>query len=137
MRSVPLQELGVRFRFGSDIVVAALAAALPMAFLASGLQIFIASFARSFKEAQSYLGMMMLVPTLPAVFTVIYPITNQWWLSPIPIIGQHLLLNDILGGKQPGALPFVLAGVSALTLGLVMVYLTTRLFQKESVIFGR
>ena len=137
MQYVPLQELGVRFRFGPETIGAALAAALPIAFLASGLQIFIASFARSFKEAQSYLGMLVLIPMLPGILTIVYPVTNQWWMAPIPILGQHLLLSDVLGGKYPGALPFTLAGLSAVACSLVLVYLTTRLFRKEQVIFGR
>jgi sodium transport system permease protein len=137
LQRVPLQELGVRFRFGPETIVAAVAAALPITFFASGLQIFIASFARSFKEAQSYLGILMLIPTLPGILTIVFPITNQWWLAPIPILGQHLLLNDVLGGKNPGLRAFVLAALSAFAASLILVYLTTRLFRKEQVIFGR
>jgi sodium transport system permease protein len=137
LQRVPLQELGVRFRFGPETIVAALGAALPITFFASSLQIFIASFARSFKEAQSYLGMLMLIPTLPGILTIVFPITNQWWLAPIPILGQHLLLSDVLGGKNPGMLAFGLAALSAFAASLILVYLTTRLFRKEQVIFGR
>lgn len=137
MQRVPLQDLGIRFRFGPDIIVAALAAALPIAFFASGMQIFIASFARSFKEAQSYLGMLVMVPTLPGILTVVYPITSQIWMAPVPILGQHVLLTDVLGGKNPSPLAFVLAGVSVVALSLIFVYLTTGLFRKEKVIFGR
>jgi sodium transport system permease protein len=134
---MPLQELGIRFRFGPEAIAGALAASLPMAFLASSLQIFVASFARSFKEAQSYLGMLILLPMLPGILTVVYPITNQWWMAPVPVLGQHLLLTDVLGGKDPGVLAFSLAAVSALAASLLLVYLTTRLFRKEKVIFGR
>jgi sodium transport system permease protein len=134
---MPLQELGIRFRFGRDAIAGVLTASLPAAFLASSLQIFVASFARSFKEAQSYLGMLILVPMLPGIVTIIYPVTNQWWMAPIPIVGQHLLLSDVLGGKAPGILALSLAALSAFAASLSMVYLTTRLFRREKVIFGR
>jgi sodium transport system permease protein len=134
---MPLQEMGVRFRFGPHTALGALAAALPMAFLASSMQILIASFARSFKEAQSYLGLLIMVPMLPGILTVVYPITSQFWMAPIPMLGQHVLLHDVLGGKEPGVPAFVLAAVSAVAASLVFVFLTTRLFRKEKVIFGR
>jgi sodium transport system permease protein len=137
LERMPLQELGIRFRFGRDAIAGALAASLPIAFLASSMQIFVASFARSFKEAQSYLSMLILVPVLPGILTIIYPVTNQWWMAPLPVVGQHLLLSDVMGGKNPGMLAFSLAALSAFAASLVLVYLTTRLFRKEKVIFGR
>jgi sodium transport system permease protein len=137
LERMPLQELGIRFRFGREAIAGALAASLPMAFLASSLQIFVASFARSFKEAQSYLSMLILVPMLPGILTIVYPVTNQWWMAPVPVLGQHLLLSDVLGGKDPSTLAFGLAALSAFASSLVLVYLTTRLFRKEKTIFGR
>ena len=134
---VPLQELGIRFHFGREAIVGAIAAGVPMAFLSAGLQVFVASFARSFKEAQSYLGMLIMLPMLPGILLIIYPVANQWWLAPVPLLGQHLLLSDVLGGKNPGMLAFSLAALSALGASLVLVYLTTRLFRREKTIFGR
>ncbi len=137
LASMPLQELGIRFHFGREAILGAIAAGLPIAFLSSGMQVFVASFARSFKEAQSYLGMLIMLPMLPGFLLIVYPVTNQWWLAPIPLLGQHLLLGDVLGGKNPGMLPFALAAISAFGVSLGFVYLTTRLFRKEKVIFGR
>lgn len=137
LHSLPLQELGVRIRFGMPAVRAALAAALPMALLASSMQMFIASFARSFKEAQTYLGMLIMIPMLPGILAVVYPINNEPWMAPIPIVGQYALLIDVLGGKDPGMLSIALAALSSLLGSLVLVYLTTRLFRKEKMIFGR
>jgi sodium transport system permease protein len=134
---LPLQDVGIRFRFDMGTAWSALAATLPMAFLASGLQMFVASFARSFKEAQSYLGMLIMVPMLPGILAVVYPISNQPWMAPVPILGQYVLLIDVLGGKDPSPVSIALAACTALLASLVLVYLTTRLFRKEKTIFGR
>ncbi len=134
---LPLQDVGIRFRFDMDTAWGALAATLPMALLASSLQMFVASFARSFKEAQSYLGMLIMIPMLPGILAVVYPISSQPWMAPIPILGQYVLLIDVLGGKDPNPISFVLAAVSSLAASLVLVYLTTRLFRREKMIFGR
>lgn len=137
LESLPLQDVGIRFRFDAKAAQGALAAALPMALLASSMQMFIASFARSFKEAQSYLGMLIMVPMLPGILAAVYPLSNQPWMAPIPILGQYVLLTDVLGGKEPTAMSLGLAAFVALLASLVLVYLTTLLFRKEKMIFGR
>ena len=136
LQRIPLNAFGIRFAIGPLEIFGVLGATLPMALLATGLQIFIATFARSFKEAQSYLGMLILLPMLPGILSVLYPLGNQPWMIPIPILGQHVLLADVLGGKSPDLIWFGVAGLSALVAGLVCVYLTTRLFHKEKIIFG-
>ena len=137
LQRIPLNEFGIRFSIGPLEILGVLGATLPLALLATGLQIFIATFARSFKEAQSYLGMLIILPMLPGILSVLYPLSNQPWMIPIPILGQHVLLADVLGGKSPDLIWFAVAGLSALVAGLVCVYMTTRLFHKEKIIFGR
>ena len=56
LEAVPLQNLGVRFHFTAATVAGLLAACVPMALFASALQMTMAFFARSFKEATTYLS---------------------------------------------------------------------------------
>jgi sodium transport system permease protein len=134
---IPLQDLGVRFRIGAPQVAGMLAAVLPLCALATSLQSYLATFARSFKEAQSYMGFLIMVPMLPGMATIVYPIASQWWMFPIPILGQHVLLADTLGGKNPNALMFVMAAACALVISILLVRLTTALLRRERIIFGR
>ena len=67
----PLEALGLRFALGTGDLAGVLAAALPLAFLASGSQILVASFAHSYKEAQTYVSFLMFVPMLP-VFIMMF-----------------------------------------------------------------
>ena len=61
---LPLEDLGFRFRFGILDALLLLGAILPMALIAPAVQMYLASFARSFKEAQSYMGALILLPML-------------------------------------------------------------------------
>lgn len=74
---------------------------------------------------------------LPGVISTLYPLSNRPWLAPIPIIGQYALAADVLGGKPPGAAFYVLAGVSVYPCALLLMALTSRLLQREAIIFGR
>jgi sodium transport system permease protein len=134
---IPLQELGVRFRIGASHVVGMLAVTLPLCLLATGIQTYLATFAKSFKEAQSYMGFLIMIPMLPGILTTVYPLGNQPWLYPIPILGQHVLLADVLGGRDPSPLAFVGTTLAAVVFSAVLVRLTTDLFQREKIIFGK
>ena len=45
--------------------------------------------------------MLIMLPMLPGILSILYPLGNQPWMIPIPILGQHVLLADVLGGKSP------------------------------------
>jgi sodium transport system permease protein len=134
---IPLQELGIRFRLGSDQVVSLLLVALPVCLLAPAIQTYASSFARSFKEAQSYMGLLIMLPTLPGMLATIYPLGDKAWLHPIPIIGQQVLSTAVLGGRAVPMLSFVLAAVTTIAVALVLVRMTTVLFKREAIIFSR
>jgi sodium transport system permease protein len=134
---IPLQDLGIRFGLGPSEVVGMLAAILPLCPLTAAIQIYIGTYARSFKEAQSYMGVLISVMMLPALLSSLYPIADRAWMYPAPVIGQYLLLTAFLGGKAPGWLPFTLSAAAAILLALLLVRLTTRLFQSERIVFGR
>ena len=137
LRTIPLQELGIRFRVGPMQVVGLLLALLPMCLMSCGLQTYLATFARSFKEAQSYMGILIMVPMIPGMLTTVYPITSQPWMYPIPILGQHVLATDVLGGRPTPFWAFLLAGVAAFVVAIALVQLTTGLLQREKIIFSR
>ena len=67
MRRMSWQELGIQLDLGAPEVAGVLLATLPSAFFASGAQVLVSSFARSFKEAQTYISLMIIVPMAPSI----------------------------------------------------------------------
>jgi sodium transport system permease protein len=132
-----LEELGIRNQIGTVQILMILAAIVPMGLVASALQMFVSCFAKSFKEAQSYLGMLVLLPTLPGIVAVMYPLTNRPWMHPIPVLGQYAMVTEILGGKFPLPLALVGANLVAIVVTTALLVLATRLFSSEKIIFGR
>ena len=137
MRLIPLQDLGIRFRLGPQHVVGLLGAVLPLCLLSTAIQTYLATFARSFKEAQSYMGFLMMVPMLPGLLGSVYPIASQPWMYPVPILGQHLLLTDVLGGKAPDIRMFAAAALATMIAAALLLRLVTALLRRERIIFGR
>jgi sodium transport system permease protein len=137
LQYVDFQEFGQRFRLGPDIIAGLLACSIPVALLAPAVQIVIATFARSFKEAQSYLALVVLLPVLPGMAVAFYPLSSNAWNSAIPILSQYLIANDTIGGKSPSALFHIVSATSTVALAGVFLWLATRLFHRERIIFGR
>jgi sodium transport system permease protein len=134
---MPLQELGLQLTMGWAEVAGVLVAVLPLAFFASGLQVLVGTFARSFKEAQTYVSLLMFLPMVPYFISAVASIDSQPWMIPIPLLGHQVLLTDVVGGETVGLLSFAVSGVSSLLLGLVCVWVTARLFEGEKIVFGR
>lgn len=137
LRLMPLQDLGIRFNLGPNEVIGMLAAIVPLCPLTAAIQTYIGTFARSFKEAQSYMGVLISVMMLPALLSSLYPIADRVWMYPVPVVGQYLLLTAFLGGRAPGMLPFTLSAAAAILVALILVKITTRLFHSERIIFAR
>jgi sodium transport system permease protein len=137
MRRVPWHDLGIRFTVSDASLLSLLALVLPLAFMLGALLMFASTFARSFREAQSYLSMLMLLPMLPGIVTTMYPLSNRPWLSPIPIVGQYALAADVLGGHSPRPVFYLIAAASAMACAMLLVGLTGRLLRRESIVFGR
>jgi sodium transport system permease protein len=137
LRRIPWHDLGIRFRVSDGELFSLLLLILPLALFLAAMVLFASTFARSFKEAQGYLGMLMLLPMLPGMLATFYPLSRRPWLAPVPVLGQYALASDVLGGQPPGAWLFLLAGVSALACAVLLVWLTARAMSRERIIFGR
>lgn len=134
---IPLQDLGLRFRLGGPQLIGVLAAVLPLCPFIVAIQMYLATFAKSFKEAQSYLSLLMMVQMIPGFLATMYPLSSKAWMYFVPWVGQQVLLTDVLGGKSPSVLFFIAAALLNVVIAAVAVQGTTALLQRERIIFGR
>ncbi len=137
LRFVPLDKLDIVIDLGPDEILGVLAATVPIALFAAAAQLLLATFARTFKEAQTYLSLMMMIPMIPGVVMSIKPLHSALWMMPVPLLGQQVLLMDVLRGEPTSALEFALSGLSAVGFAIVCLLINARLFEREKIIFGR
>ena len=136
LRHASLEDLGVQINVGGFEFVALLAAAAPMALLASGLQMFVATFARSYKEAQTYVAILPFVAMMPVILLQFQPLDTAAWMMAIPSMAQEQLLLDTLGGEIRWPL-IGLAAIACFLYSLLAVWVTARMLRRERIIFGR
>jgi len=137
MTRVPLQDLGVKVRLDALAVLALWAGVIPLALMASAVQMLLSTFARSFKEAQTYIQVLMLLPMLPGMVLVLSPMQSKTWMFAVPVLGQEMIIQEVMRGETLGVLPFVLSLASCGALALVFLAWTARLLADERIIFGR
>ena len=136
-QNLPLQDLGIRFRLGSPELIRTLAVVVPLCPLIVAIQMYVATFAKSFKEAQSYLSFLMMAQMVPGMMATMNTMPTQVWMYYVPWVGQQSLLTDVLGNKPIGPEVFVIVGVINLALSVVVLRATSGLLHREKIIFGR
>jgi sodium transport system permease protein len=136
MSEVPLEQLGVSFLIGPKEVLGMLLVTAPVAFFATSLQLFVGLFAKSFKDAQVYIGLMSFLPVLPMFYNLMNTEGREQWMSLVPMLGQNMLLTDVLGGKTPAFIDVALAVVALLVWSAVFLMLATRMLKRERIIFS-
>ncbi len=110
--------------------------ALPLMMLAVGVQTIIATITYSFKEAQTYLGLLPLVPAIPGLALVFVPLHPQPWMMTIPAFAQTLLFGQCLRGDAPSLLNLMVAFAVAAALAAALCAFAARLYEREELIFG-
>jgi sodium transport system permease protein len=136
-RYLPLQDLGIRFRLGTPELLGTLVVVLPLCPLIVAIQMYVATFAKSFKEAQSYLSFLMMAQMIPGMMATMNQANTKAWMHYVPWIGQQTLLTDVLGNKPINPIVFVVVGLMHLTLAVVVIRATAGLLHREKIIFGR
>jgi len=103
----------------------------------AGAQMLVASFARTFKEAQTYLSLMLFLPMLPAMLTIMSPVKSAAWMMAVPVLGQQVLLLDVIRGVPVAPWSYVVSALAAALAGMLCVRGTAMLFRREQIIYGR
>jgi sodium transport system permease protein len=115
-------------------ILGVLAMVIPVAVLFSAVLFTVSLFAKSFKEAQSYAGPMILVVILPLVIGILPGIDLNLPLSLVPLLNISLVCKEMLSGIWHWGyiaiifLSMALYAAAALAVAVAM-------FQREGVIF--
>ena len=94
----------------------------------------VASFTKTYREAQTYLTFVLLVPTLPLAFATILNIEPEAKLMWIPSLSQHLLITTLIKDQPLDWLFVAISVASTLGAGAVLGWLAVRLYRREAIL---
>ena len=131
---MPLEQLGMTPNFGPGVVLAALAIFLPFILVGSALMTLVASFTKSYREAQTWLSVVLIAPTMPILIVSILMLRPRTEFMFIPSLSQHLLLVDMVKNEPINALHVAISVLSTLVIGLVLTWVCARLYRREGLL---
>jgi sodium transport system permease protein len=134
LKFVPLEALGMTANFSPSVAFTMLAVMLPFVPFGAGLMTVVGALTKSYREAQTWLGFVLLVPTLPIVFATMNSLRTSLAIMPVPSLSQHLLATNLLRGESVGGLELAISAASTLALAAILIAVAVRLYARESVL---
>lgn len=115
-------------------ILGVVAMVIPVAVLFSAVILTIALFAKSHKEAQSYVTPLMVVVIMPSVVGMLPGIDLNARLALVPILNLSLVCKEMLSGVWHWNYIALIFGSSAVYAAIAL-WLAVKMFQRESVMF--
>jgi len=134
LQFMPLEELGMTPNFGPAVVVQAFLLLVPFALVGAALMTLVASFTKSFKEAQTWVSVVLLAPTLPIIVVSILQVRPSTALMFIPSLSQHLMLVGLIRNEPLNALHAVVSVAGTLAIGALLTFICARLYRREGLL---
>lgn len=131
---MPLEQLGMTPNFGIDVVFKALLLFLPFILLGAALMTLVASFTKSYREAQTWLNVLLIAPTLPILIVSILTLRPRTEFMLIPSLSQHLLLVDMIKNEPINAQHVAISVISTLLIGGFLTWVCARLYRREGLL---
>ena len=134
LKFMPLDELGMTPNFGPLTVGAAFLVLAPFILLGAAVMTLVASFTKSYREAQTWLSGVLLAPTLPILIVSILTLRPRLEFMFVPSLSQHLLLVDMVKNKPLDPLHVAISVCSTLLLGGLLTWICARLYRREGLL---
>jgi sodium transport system permease protein len=131
-----LEELSTMLAIEFDVKTLALVflIILPLAGIFAGVLLSVSIFARSFKEAQSYVTALNMLIILPAFASFLPGIEIDYKMALIPVMNASLIMKDAISGSVQWN--YVLTALlSNAVLAAATLVFSRKWFERESVIF--
>jgi len=131
---MPLQELGMTPNFGPLVVLLAFLLLVPFALVGAALMTLVASFTKSFKEAQTWVGVVLFAPTMPILVASIMMVRPSTLLMFVPSLSQHLLLVGLIKNEPINGLHAFVSVTGTLLIGALLTWICARLYRREGLL---
>ena len=134
LKFMPLEQLGMTPNFGPPVVAATFLLLLPFILLGASLMTLVASFTKSYKEAQTWLSVVLVAPTLPILIVSILTLRPQLEFMFVPSLSQHLILVGMIKNEPVNLLHVGISASSTLAIGAILTWICARLYRREGLL---
>ena len=130
-RFLPTEKLGMSLEIGFHFGWTVLLVMLPLVVLIATLQTLAAAFAKSFREAQTYLSLLMFVPAVPTMMLSLFPVKTEAWMYAVPLMGQQIVITRLMRGDAVSSADLGICFACTAAAALVVYALTVTIYRGE------
>lgn len=124
-------SLGLKMDVTTWAIARILLVLLPMLLLGTCLLTLIAAGAKSVKEAQSYMSVLMLLPILPTMVLMINPVKNQLWMLMVPFLAQNQMILKLVRGEVISGDEWIAYLLTSFAAAMLLWWLASRRYLNE------
>jgi sodium transport system permease protein len=128
---MPTEKLGMTLSIGPHFAVLTLIAMLPLVFLIASLQTLAAAFAKTFREAQTYLSLLMFVPAVPTMLMSVFPFKVETWMYAVPLVGQQVTITRLMRGEIVSSAEIALCFACTSIAAVLVYFITAHIYKSE------
>jgi sodium transport system permease protein len=128
---MPSGTVDASFALGPGALLALFMVILPIVLLGATVLTALAAFARSYREAQGYLPLLIFLPMIPTLVLMVAPVRTQLWMLAVPFLGQNQLILKILRSERIGATEWAINVGAGLVLVALAWLVAARLYHRE------
>jgi sodium transport system permease protein len=104
---------------------------MPMVLIGTTLLTLIAAGAKSVKEAQSYMSVLMLMPLIPTIVLMVNPVKNQLWMLATPFLAQNQMILKLVRSEAISNSEWAVYLAAGFGLGVVLWMLAAQRYRQE------
>lgn len=131
---LPFERIGMALEITLGQLLQLFALAIPLLVFAAALLTIVASFAKSYKEAQTYLSMVIILPTLPLLFAQFANVETNVFTMFVPSLSQATLLKDIITRESVELLHIGISLVSTSVYAALLCWVSIFLYKREQIL---
>lgn len=113
LRWLPLEELGMSWSLGWGELMLVCLVTVPLALLGGALHIALAMNSKTFKEAQTMISIVLIVPIIPGFVVSFMELKTADWMYMVPMLSNQTLVTEVSKAGSLGPLPYLMTFLCA------------------------
>lgn len=128
---LPVEKIGMVVKLGPVECALLFLVVAPLGLIGAGLLTSVAAYAKSFREAQTYITLLIILPAIPSMLMALNPVKPADWMYGVPLLSHQLLIEQTVRGEALVAWQVALSVGATLAIGAIIAAVAARLYHRE------
>lgn len=127
----PVEKIGIVVKLGPVECAQLFLLVAPLGLIGAGLLTTVSAYAKSFREAQTYNTLLILLPAIPSMLMALNPVKPADWMYALPLLSHQLVIEQTVRGEGVALWQAGLSIGTTLLVGLVIAFVAMRIYHRE------